>query len=127
MESDSAAARPNPIVKHAEGSVMPREPHSHARPTHDPLPEGKNLDAEPKHHFEVLPAGHDVERTPPKTAEELHVPPQEFEKLRHGRDHLPLRTDLQSGMDWRGSATQANKQMNSRHHHGGVLEEPKKK
>lgn len=115
--------RPNPILKAAETSSLPRQARARIGQTTDPVPQGKEVAAEPHHHFPIDPAGHDVERTNPKTAEELNVPPQELEKLqRRDREHMTLMNDRQSGMDWQGSATQANKMMDSRHRHGGELQ-----
>jgi hypothetical protein len=111
-----ADERPNPILKAAESSHLPRTARARLGQTTDPLPEGKVLHSEPEHHFPIEPASHDVEKTNPKTAAELGVEPHELEKLqRHDRGHLDLKSDIQSGMDWMGGATQANKQMPSTH------------
>ncbi|KAG7670186.1 hypothetical protein Ndes2526B_g06590 [Nannochloris sp. 'desiccata'] len=109
-----ADTRPNPLSKAAESSNLPREARARIGQTTDPVPEGKVAHTEPEHHFPIEPAGHDVERTNPKTAEELGVEPHELEKLqRRSREHVVLKSDIQSGMDYMGSATQANKQMPS--------------
>jgi len=117
----SPGEHPNPIVHASESSALPRQARARVGQTTDPLPEGKEV-AEPVHHFTINPAGHDVERTQPKTAEELNVPRQELEKLQGGdRGRVPLYSDQQKGVDWQGSGTQANKNMDSRHRHGGEL------
>jgi hypothetical protein len=108
--------RPNPLSKAAESSHLPREARARIGQTTDPVPEGKVAHTEPEHHFPIEPAGHDVERTNPKTAEELGVDPHELEKLqRQSREHVDLKSDIQSGMDWMGTSTQANKKMPSTH------------
>lgn len=72
--------RPNPVVHAAESSHLPRSARARVGQTTDPVPEGKEACTEAQHHFDITPAGHDVERTHPKTAEELGVAPQELEK-----------------------------------------------
>ena len=106
--------RPNPVSKAAETSNLPRNARARIGQTTDPVPEGKVAHTEPEHHFPIEPAGH--ERTHSKTAEELGLEPHELEKLqRFSREHVDLKSDIQSGMDWMGTATQANKMMPSTH------------
>ena len=102
--------RPNPVSKAAETSNLPRNARARIGQTTDPVPEGKVAHTEPEHHFPIEPAGHDVERTHPKTAEELGLEPHELQKVqRPTRDHV----DMKPGMDWMGTATQPNKDMPS--------------
>lgn len=90
--------------------------------TTDPLPEGKKLDAEPKHHFNAIDApDHDPSRLMHRN--EAATAPQEVEKMqRRDREHVVLYDhDVQAGMDWLGSSTQANKKMSSAHRHAGQV------
>jgi hypothetical protein len=106
-----ADVRPNHLNKAAESSNLPREARARIGQTTDPVPEGKVAHTEPEHHFTIEKAGHDVERTHPKTAEELGIEPHELEKLqRQSRDHVDLKSIAQNGM---GSLTQENKDMPS--------------
>jgi len=106
--------RPNPLSKAAKSSSLPREARARIGQNIDPVPEGKVAHTEPEHHFPVEPASHDVERATAKTAEELGVDPHELEKLqRKDREQVNLKSDVQSGMDYMGSSTQANKMMPS--------------
>jgi hypothetical protein len=115
--------RPNPVEHHAAASNLPRNVRGRVGQTTDPVPEGKKLDAEPKHHFPVEPAGHDVERA--KAFAVADLPPEHTEALKKMNDasyrqHLPNMNDVQAGMDWLGTSTQANKKMDSRRRHGGI-------
>lgn len=111
-----ADERPNAILKAAETSHLPRTARARIGQTTDPLPEGKVLHSEPEHHFPIEPASHDVEKTNPKTAAELGLEPHELEKLQqHDRGHVDRKSDLQSGIDWMGSATRGNMDMPSTH------------
>jgi hypothetical protein len=107
--------RPNPLNKAAESSHLPLRARARIGQTTDPVPQGKVAHTEPEHHFPIEPASHDVERTTPKTAQELGVEPHELERLHRleNRQHVDLKSDLQSGMDYMGSSTQANKKMPS--------------
>ena len=106
---------PNPIIKAAEKSSLPRAERARIGQTTEPVPEGKVLAAEPHHHFKVIPEDHEGLTQIHKVAEELGTEPREQEHTRHTRDHVPLRSALQSGTDFPGTATQVNKQMPSTH------------
>ena len=111
-----ATGPPNPLVKAAEASNLPRSARARIGQTTDPVPEGKVLHAEPEHHFPIEPASHDVEKTNPKTAEELGVAPQELEKLqRQSREHVDHTSARQSGIDFQGGASASQKNMPSTH------------
>lgn len=80
------------------------------------------MDAEPKHHFKVIPEDHDVGKAE-KTAQELGgVPPEKFEKLQRleGRQHISHMSDVQAGMDFSGAATSANKKLPSKQRTEGL-------
>lgn len=131
----------NPVEKAAAASSLPREARARVAATTDPVPRtsrawrictpystylsfvclvsccaaGKVLHTHPQHHFPVVPASHDVDRTEPKSSSELGLPQGEIDKLqRAGREHGA--NAVQSGMDHRGAATTANKLMDSRKH-----------
>jgi hypothetical protein len=115
---------PNPVEKAAESSALPRELRARVGQTTDPVPEGKEVAADPVHHFNAkdAPESHDQARSHPKDPSELGLTEQDAAKLTtqrgedlKARQHLPNRNDVQIGMDWRGTATQANKLMDSRH------------
>lgn len=108
--------RPHPLTKAAESSALPHALRARVGAATDPVPEGKVPDIAPHHHFPIEPASHDADRAHAKTAAELGLDPHEAEKLqRTGLDHVPHISAVQAGMDWAGSATQANKQMPSTH------------
>jgi hypothetical protein len=114
-----SSERPNPVAKAAEASALPRTMRARVGATTDPVPEGKELAAAPEHRMHIFPAGHDVERTHPRVAEDLGLPPGEADKLQGaGSGAHPAHPSgpQQAGMDYRGSATSANKLMDSRHH-----------
>ena len=46
--SDSSSSRPSPVVKAAESSALPREARARIGQTTDPVPEGKEVHAEPQ-------------------------------------------------------------------------------
>jgi hypothetical protein len=107
--------RPNPLTKAAESSHLPREVRARVNQTTDPIPEGK-VPQSPTHHFDIQPACHDIERSNPKTGDELRMEHHELEKMqRQSQNHVDLKSNLQKGMDFRGSATTANKDMPSTH------------
>ena len=108
--------RPNPLLHAAETSNLPRAARARVGQTTDPIPEGKVIHTHPEHHFTIEPASHDVDKTNPKTAEELGVEPHDLQKLQqHDRQHVDLMSNLQKGVDFMGGATQANKNMPSTH------------
>lgn len=80
MSMSSPSERPNPIVKAAESSALPRQARARIDQCIDPVPQGKELQAEPHHHFPIEPAEHDVNRAQQKSAEELGLSPKELEK-----------------------------------------------
>ncbi len=107
---------PNPLTKAAESSHLPRAMRARVGATTDPVPEGKVADTHAHHHFPIEPASHDADRAHAKSAEEMGLDPHEAEKLQKtGREHVTHRSALQSGMDWSGTASQANKKMPSTH------------
>jgi hypothetical protein len=75
------------------------------------------------HHQTIVPAGHDVDKAEAHTGQELAsgVPREKWEKLQAGdRAQVPLRSDLQSGKDWQGSATATNRKMDSKQRTEGL-------
>jgi hypothetical protein len=104
--------RPNPLTHAAESSHLPREMRARIGQSTDPLPEGKVAHTEPEHHFTIDPAGHDVERTNPKTAAELGHDPHEFDQLqRQSRE----RVDNRSADKGAVFSSSVNKDMPSTH------------
>lgn len=88
--------------------------------------QGKKLDASPKHHFAVEPAGHDRDRA--KGFDPSELPPEHQEALKKMQDESYRQernrqlSSAQQGMIWSGTQTGANKMMDSRRHHYGDLQ-----
>lgn len=90
------------------------------------LMQGKKLDVEPKHHFDVEPAKHDQDRA--KAFDPSELPPEHQEAMKKMQDDAyrqqknRLLSSAQEGMYWGGTQTGANKLMDSRRPHGGMLQ-----
>ncbi|CAL8464432.1 g3967 [Coccomyxa elongata] len=95
----------------------------------DPVPEGKHVDAGPEHHSTIVPANHGAaiteaeERTQAQEREDRKAHVKEMEHARNEpgfktTDRNPVNTAADSGKQ----ASVANKMMDSRKAHYGVMQ-----
>lgn len=115
--------RPNPITKAANtaSSNLPRQARARVDLTNDPIPPGKMLEAEPKHHFNLYPESHDQPNHATATEGDASLVKHGLPGM-HKAEVDKMHDDTQrhaafdrSQMDWQGTSTSSNKKMMSNH------------
>ncbi|KAK9904984.1 hypothetical protein WJX75_007093 [Coccomyxa subellipsoidea] len=130
QRNDSANVEPTshkgPNLVHSNNN-LPRTIRARTAATSDPVPEGKHLDAGPKHHPNIVPANHGAaiteagERTQAQEREDRKAHVKEME---HARNEIGFKTSGKNpvGKDSGTQASVGNKLMDSRKAHNGVMQ-----